>query len=93
MLPLWYTLFHRWTLYGEPVVRPLFWDFLDDPETHENEEAGWERLGRWPRNMRNCQGSLLCFQLEAGFEPWLSLKVPKIQKGCGSKLRVSKIST
>ena len=54
MLPLWYTLFYRWAIAGEPVVRPLFWDFLvgdlrsstrailgaqDDPETHENEEA------------------------------------------------------
>lgn len=39
MLPLWYTLFHKWATASEPVVRPLFWDFLDDPQTHENEEA------------------------------------------------------
>ena len=28
MLPLWYTLFHKWATASEPVVRPLFWDFL-----------------------------------------------------------------
>ena len=28
MLPLWYTLFHQWATASEPVVRPLFWDFL-----------------------------------------------------------------
>ncbi|CAJ1411005.1 unnamed protein product [Effrenium voratum] len=39
MLPLWYTLFHQWNTAAEPVVRPLFWDFLDDPQTHENEQA------------------------------------------------------
>lgn len=39
MLPLWYTLFRDYTAYAEPVVRPLFWDFLDDPQTHEHEEA------------------------------------------------------
>jgi alpha 1,3-glucosidase len=30
MLPLWYTLFEAYHSKGEPVVRPLFWDFLDD---------------------------------------------------------------
>eukprot|EP00438_Fugacium_kawagutii_P025806 Skav200484 [mRNA] locus=scaffold450:127124:130649:+ [translate_table: standard] len=28
MLPLWYTLFYKWATAAEPVVRPLFWDFM-----------------------------------------------------------------
>mmetsp|Transcript_68297 Transcript_68297/g.212208 ORF Transcript_68297/g.212208 Transcript_68297/m.212208 type:complete len:601 (+) Transcript_68297:2-1804(+) len=39
MLPLWYTLFHDYNTKGHPVVRPLFWDFLDDPITHSDHEA------------------------------------------------------
>eukprot|EP00931_Biecheleriopsis_adriatica_P116841 TRINITY_DN92428_c0_g1_i1.p1 TRINITY_DN92428_c0_g1~~TRINITY_DN92428_c0_g1_i1.p1 ORF type:complete len:1051 (-),score=245.11 TRINITY_DN92428_c0_g1_i1:44-2815(-) len=39
MLPIWYTAFYKYHTEGEPVVRPLFWDFLDDPQTHEHEEA------------------------------------------------------
>merc|ERR1719498_1187824 len=39
MLPLWYTLFEEYHSAGHPVVRPLFWDFLDDPETATNEDA------------------------------------------------------
>jgi len=39
MLPLWYTLFNSYHKNGEPVVRPLFFDFPDDIETHVNEEA------------------------------------------------------
>jgi len=33
MLPLWYTLFEAYHSKGHPVVRPLFWDFMDDAET------------------------------------------------------------
>eukprot|EP00932_Pfiesteria_piscicida_P016905 SRR837773.3809.p1 GENE.SRR837773.3809~~SRR837773.3809.p1 ORF type:complete len:783 (-),score=300.81 SRR837773.3809:32-2245(-) len=39
MLPLWYTLFDEYHRMGKPVVRPLFWDFLADPQTHTDEEA------------------------------------------------------
>lgn len=39
MLPLWYTLFEEYARLGRPVVRTLFWDFLEDPETHSNPEA------------------------------------------------------
>jgi len=39
MLPIWYTLFHEYHTKGEPVVRPLFYDFLDDPVTHSDPEA------------------------------------------------------
>jgi len=39
MLPLWYTLFEAYASKGEPVVRPLFWDFINDPETHNDENA------------------------------------------------------
>ncbi|KAF4652068.1 hypothetical protein FOL47_011270, partial [Perkinsus chesapeaki] len=33
MLPLWYTLFARYSLYGEPIIRPLWFDHLNDSET------------------------------------------------------------
>jgi len=39
MLPLWYTLFYDYHTTGAPVVRPLFWDFLDDPGTHSDHNA------------------------------------------------------
>jgi len=39
MLPLWYTLFEAYHSEGAPVVRPLFWDFLEDPITHIDPEA------------------------------------------------------
>jgi alpha 1,3-glucosidase len=39
MLPLWYTLFKRYASLGEPVVRPLWWDFFDDASTHTDEDA------------------------------------------------------
>lgn len=39
MLPLWYTLYHAYHTTGAPVVRPLFWDFLDDQITHDNAQA------------------------------------------------------
>jgi len=39
MLPLWYTAFHEYHTLGKPVVRPLFWDFLADAQTHSDEQA------------------------------------------------------
>jgi len=39
MLPLWYTLFEAYHKEGAPVVRPLFWDFLDDDLTHTEHDA------------------------------------------------------
>jgi len=39
MLPIWYTLFQEYATTGAPVVRPLFWDFLEDAQTHENVDA------------------------------------------------------
>mmetsp|Transcript_70275 Transcript_70275/g.153116 ORF Transcript_70275/g.153116 Transcript_70275/m.153116 type:complete len:1025 (-) Transcript_70275:100-3174(-) len=39
LLPLWYTVFEEYHRLGKPVVRPLFWDFLSDPETHADEQA------------------------------------------------------
>jgi len=39
LLPLWYTLFERYHRLGHPVVRPLFWNFLDDVETHTDFNA------------------------------------------------------
>jgi len=39
LLPLWYTLFERYHRLGHPVVRPLFWNFLDDPDTHTDFDA------------------------------------------------------
>jgi len=39
MLPLWYTLFEAYHSKGHPVVRPLFWDFLDDAETANDVDA------------------------------------------------------
>jgi alpha 1,3-glucosidase len=39
MLPFWYTLFKEYSLFGSPVVRPLFWDFLEDPMTHSDANA------------------------------------------------------
>mmetsp|Transcript_15366 Transcript_15366/g.33773 ORF Transcript_15366/g.33773 Transcript_15366/m.33773 type:complete len:1019 (-) Transcript_15366:265-3321(-) len=39
MLPVWYTLFADYHRKGEPVVRPLFWDYLSDPNTHTDEDA------------------------------------------------------
>jgi alpha 1,3-glucosidase len=39
MLPYWYTLFEEYHRLGSPVVRPLFWDFVDDLATHDDETA------------------------------------------------------
>jgi alpha 1,3-glucosidase len=39
MLPLWYTLFEAYHSRGEPVVRPLFWDFVHDPATASDVDA------------------------------------------------------
>lgn len=39
MLPIWYTLFQEYHSQGHPVVRPLFWDFLDDPEAATDHNA------------------------------------------------------
>merc|ERR1712232_1208904 len=39
MLPYWYTLFEEYHRLGSPVVRPLFWDFITDAVTHEDETA------------------------------------------------------
>jgi len=39
LLPLWYTLFERYHRLGYPVVRPLFWNFLDDADTHTDFDA------------------------------------------------------
>lgn len=39
MLPLWYTIFEEYHRLGAPVVRPLFWNFLSDPQTHSDEQA------------------------------------------------------
>lgn len=39
MLPLWYTIFRAYSLRGEPVVRPLWWDFIEDPNTHSDVDA------------------------------------------------------
>jgi len=39
MLPLWYTIFEEYHSKGAPVVRPLFWDFLEDTDTHAGESA------------------------------------------------------
>merc|ERR1712217_710745 len=39
MLPLWYTIFEEYHTKGHPVVRPLFWDFLNDPITHTDPDA------------------------------------------------------
>lgn len=36
LLPLWYTLSYQTTLDGQPIVRPLWWEF-DDPEVQEIE--------------------------------------------------------
>lgn len=44
MLPLWYTLFHEYHAKGAPVVRPLFWDFVHDPETHSNDVATEDQI-------------------------------------------------
>lgn len=39
MLPLWYTIFEEYHRLGTPVVRPLFYDFIEDPGTHAGETA------------------------------------------------------
>jgi len=39
MLPLWYTLFEAYHKQGAPVVRPLFWDFLEDAEAATDHDA------------------------------------------------------
>merc|ERR1719217_242875 len=39
MLPLWYTIFEEYHRLGLPVVRPLFFDFIHDPVTHNDEIA------------------------------------------------------
>lgn len=44
MLPLWYTIFHDYHTLGTPVVRPLFFDFLGDFQTHDNEIATEDQI-------------------------------------------------
>jgi alpha 1,3-glucosidase len=39
LLPLWYTSFRDYHTLGHPVVRPLFWDFVHDQQTHTHEQA------------------------------------------------------
>jgi alpha 1,3-glucosidase len=39
MLPLWYTVFEAYHSQGHPVVRPLFWDFVDDAATSTDHDA------------------------------------------------------
>jgi len=39
MLPYWYTLFEEYHRLGSPVVRPLFWDFIGDQDTHADDTA------------------------------------------------------
>ncbi|XP_075742124.1 lysosomal alpha-glucosidase [Rhipicephalus microplus] len=38
LLPYLYTLFYRSHVYGETVARPLFFEFPEDPRTHEIDE-------------------------------------------------------
>eukprot|EP00928_Gymnodinium_smaydae_P005920 TRINITY_DN12051_c0_g2_i1.p1 TRINITY_DN12051_c0_g2~~TRINITY_DN12051_c0_g2_i1.p1 ORF type:complete len:1044 (-),score=239.32 TRINITY_DN12051_c0_g2_i1:202-3246(-) len=44
MLPFWYTLFDEYHRKGTPVVRPLFWDFIEDSETHDDPTATEDQL-------------------------------------------------
>eukprot|EP00927_Polykrikos_kofoidii_P008057 TRINITY_DN13338_c0_g1_i1.p1 TRINITY_DN13338_c0_g1~~TRINITY_DN13338_c0_g1_i1.p1 ORF type:complete len:1024 (-),score=135.47 TRINITY_DN13338_c0_g1_i1:338-3409(-) len=44
MLPLWYTIFHDYHTSGTPVVRPLFFDFLGDFQTHDDEIATEDQI-------------------------------------------------
>lgn len=39
MLPLWYTLFEEYHRLGLPVVRPVWYNFLEDSTTHTDENA------------------------------------------------------
>lgn len=39
MLPLWYTVFHEWASAGLPVVRPVWFNFMSDPETLTDVDA------------------------------------------------------
>lgn len=38
MLPIWYTAFREFHTTGKPVVRPLWYDFASDPNTHQDNE-------------------------------------------------------
>jgi len=44
MLPLWYTLFEEYHKLGTPVVRPLFYDFIDDANTQMDVNANEDQL-------------------------------------------------
>lgn len=38
-LPVIYTLAHRFHMSGEPIIRPLFHDFPDDPASYQDQDA------------------------------------------------------
>mmetsp|Transcript_62451 Transcript_62451/g.149054 ORF Transcript_62451/g.149054 Transcript_62451/m.149054 type:complete len:1025 (-) Transcript_62451:37-3111(-) len=44
LLPMWYTAFEEFHREGAPVVRPLWYDFLEDKETHSQTTATEEEI-------------------------------------------------
>ncbi|KAF4665243.1 hypothetical protein FOZ61_011117 [Perkinsus olseni] len=44
MLPFWYTLFARYSLYGEAILRPLWFDHLKDANTYACRVEGCDKI-------------------------------------------------
>ena len=39
MLPMWYTLFYESHIGGEPIMRPLWYQFADDAKTFDMDDG------------------------------------------------------
>ncbi|KAF4757963.1 hypothetical protein FOZ63_008528, partial [Perkinsus olseni] len=44
LLPYWYHAFARYVYYGEPVVRPLWHAYIDDPNTYKCNSSGCDSI-------------------------------------------------
>ncbi|KAF4756164.1 hypothetical protein FOZ63_027667 [Perkinsus olseni] len=46
LLPFWYTLFARYSMFGEPMLRPLWFDHMADPNTFDASDEYDEALNQ-----------------------------------------------
>ncbi|KAF4657025.1 hypothetical protein FOL47_008635 [Perkinsus chesapeaki] len=44
LLPFWYTLFARYSMFGEPMLRPLWFDYLHDTNTYDAKDKEYDAV-------------------------------------------------